>query len=409
MSSKNRIDRNAKIDAAGQLKSSMAMLSQRAASLSKAKIGDLIDVPLNDIVVSAQVRTDLDDIQSLADAIKEEGQRSPIEVYYNEEDKLALLSGERRYRSLQAIKAPTARAIVVTPPQDVSDKILRQLSENEEREALTPLDRGRAYCQLKEAGLSQSEIARRVRRNRLVVRRHILLYEAPEPIRNAFLEDLVTDLHAVELLARVLDAYPDDFEVLMQSARDAGGMGRETLENWLAWRESGKTDAAAPMGTGGDAGASNNVVPMGTGEAEEEGSSSGSHAVPMGTGEGDSDSGDEQPQPRALTRGDDLVAPAPEQPAQPQKGGEKKKAPAASPVDQILAAHYQEGMSEAASPSSLRIEVTAKLLDGKTKITGRMLTDRVDQDSEWVWLIDHESEKQLRVKAKSVKVLSITA
>lgn len=433
MAPKSRIDRNAKIDTAGHLKSSMAMLSQRAASMGKAKIGDLIEVPLDDIVVSAQVRTDLDDIQSLADAIKEEGQRSPVEVYYNEEDKLALLSGERRYRSLQAIKASTVRAIIVKPPQDVSDKILRQLSENEERESLTPMDRGRAYSQLKEAGLSQSEIARRVRRNRMVVRRHIQLYEAPEPVRNAFLEELVTDLHAIELLVRVLESYPDDFSALMETARKNGGMGRETLENWLEWRESPQA-GDAPMGAtedveqaSGEEGA--DPAPMGAGETEtslaapmgadgvEEGDPSSETSVaPMGAGNEPDHDKSVGPAAKVGEGGrpleqDSRSEPAPGRPARPEKGGEneKKSTPAVSPTTQILAAHYQEDMSETASPLSLRIEVSAKLLDGKTKITGRMLTDRVDQDSEWVWVMDHDTDKPLRVKAKSVKVLSVTA
>lgn len=416
MSSKTRIDRNAKIDSQNRLKDSMSMLTARAAKVSKPKVGEVIEVPLSDIQVAEQVRTHADEIQTLMESIKEEGQRSPIEVYFNEDDQLALLSGERRFRSLEALGVDKAKAIVVKTPTGVADKIFRQLSENEERESLTAMDRGRAYSQLSQAGLTQRDIAERVHKSRSAVRRHIVLYEAPEAIKAAYHQGIVSDLMAVEMMIQAFERYPDDFLEFLDSVQEEGTIGRGTLENWLEWRES--NTPISPVTATLDADeredieqeAENVLMRTKTHPATTATPTPASVEAPEGKRAGTerSETGLKIPErSESHTPEGQQASEKAQKVPEPEKTQASASTKRASPAQQVLASHYQ-GQPETVSPHNIYIEVSAKLLDGKTKVEGKLLVDRVDQDRSWAWIITHDEGKEMRVKAKTLKIKGVT-
>src|SRR5882762_4169718 len=62
---------------------------------------------------------DQDELQALADNIKEHGQLDPIQVFERMPGTYDLWDGERRWRAVQIAGLTTLRAIVVPRPSDI--------------------------------------------------------------------------------------------------------------------------------------------------------------------------------------------------------------------------------------------------------------------------------------------------
>lgn len=407
MTSSPRVSRNSRIDRNDHLKTSMNMLSERAGKVGRRKIGEVFDLPLENIKVSQQVRENTKDVESLAESIRVEGQRSPIEVYYDENNTFCLLAGERRYRSLELNKQQNAKVILVNAPDDVANRILRQLSENEERQELTPLDRGRAYCQLKEFGLTQKQIAEKVYKSRFTVRRHITLYESPTVIREAFQEGLIGDLHSVDVLASAYTHFPEDLTSFIDSQRKEGtAINRVVAENWIEWRKAQPAQVVTSETKNKEQ--HEQVVskeksrglidlPAERKQTSIQQDEPGYSAAKMEDAENDKA---ESQRAELQTHSSQAVKGSGEQPLSMSND--------TTPVGKVLSAHYSQ-TSDKTNPNNIFIAVTGKLLDGKTKVEGRLVLDKVDQDSSWAWIKLHETDEEIRVKAKTIRVVTVTA
>lgn len=117
----------------------------------------LLDLPLDEIEADAMIRDrsvlDAEAMAELERSILASGLRLPIEVFElnrAEGPRYGLLSGYRRLRAMQAIRAKTGpggghetiRAILRQPHED-GDRFAAMVEENEVREALSHFERGR--------------------------------------------------------------------------------------------------------------------------------------------------------------------------------------------------------------------------------------------------------------------------
>lgn len=88
-------------------------------------------------------------LDELIDSIQQYGVRQPISVRPESDDKYIIISGERRWTASQQAGLTEIPAIIVTEPLTDDRRMALQLIENIQREDLSPIDRAKAFLELK--------------------------------------------------------------------------------------------------------------------------------------------------------------------------------------------------------------------------------------------------------------------
>lgn len=174
----------------------------------------------------SQPRRGMDDesLQQLADSIREKGVLLPLVVREIEEQIFEIIAGERRWRAAQLAGLEEVPVIVkdVTP----LDQLEIALIENIQRENLNPLEEAEAYLRLvKEFGLTQEEVAKRVGKERSTVANTLRIVNLPDFAKEDLASGMLTMGHARVLLSL------DDHES-MQKLRD------EIIDHGLTVRQA---------------------------------------------------------------------------------------------------------------------------------------------------------------------------
>lgn len=202
------------------------------ALIPRATIG-LREVPVGDIRPNPwQPRTHFDeeDLQELAQSIREHGVLQPVLVSQQPDGSFQLITGERRWRAVQLAGMPTVPAMVKEATPQASLEMA--LVENIQRRDLNPLEEAHAYRQLlDEHGLTQDKLAQRIGKSRVAVTNTLRLLHLPEEVRQALADGSITEGHArailmctgeaqrLRLLTRVLEQH--------LSVRDSEALARE--------------------------------------------------------------------------------------------------------------------------------------------------------------------------------------
>lgn len=162
----------------------------------------LTTIRLKEIEVNpAQPRRNFpeESIRELAESIRQYGLLSPLLVRRTGSGGYQLIAGERRLRALRLLCEGQAEAFVL--PAFEQDAALIALIENLQRENLSFLEEAEAYSALiRDYGLKQEEIARRIGRSPSSVNNRLRLLRLPEGIRARICEAHLTERHARALL-----------------------------------------------------------------------------------------------------------------------------------------------------------------------------------------------------------------
>lgn len=142
-----------------------------------------------------------DDLDALAGSIREHGIIQPIIVTRgNGTVPYQIIAGERRWRAARRAGLNSVPILIreVTGAQTLE----LALVENVQRADLNPIEEGLAYRQLvDEFGLTQGEVAERVGKSRPAVTNTLRLLDAPEEVREAVVNQLISAGHARALLS----------------------------------------------------------------------------------------------------------------------------------------------------------------------------------------------------------------
>jgi len=203
-----------------------------------ALLGDMIeeqpegDLPVREIKLQRvrpnpfQPRRDFDSdaLTELQASIRENGLLQPLVVRVAG-DGFELVAGERRFRALSGLKRDTAPAIV----RELSDEqmLLLALVENLQREELNAIEEAIAYQQLIDGfGLTQSQVASRVGRNRSTVANSLRLLTLPQEVQDMVGSGSLSAGHARAVLS--LEANTDRIRLANEIA--AGGLSVREAE-----------------------------------------------------------------------------------------------------------------------------------------------------------------------------------
>ncbi len=193
---------------------------------------DLIDVS----PYQPRIRIDEESLMRLAQSMDAGGQIYPIIVRRMPNGRYELIGGERRYRATLLTHRPTIRASI----KHVGDAeaALMALADNDAREDLTDFERGRKYQQLIQTGVatSQSDLARRIGRERVFIQRCISFFKLPAPVVE-MLEarpDLMGGSYAMQFVA-VLESRKGQDSDLVIEAINKVFEGKLDITNALNW------------------------------------------------------------------------------------------------------------------------------------------------------------------------------
>jgi len=162
----------------------------------------VLDIPIAHIRPNpSQPRKEFKDesLDELADSIRQHGLIQPITVRYLGEKRFELISGERRLRAGKLAGLQEIPGYI----REVDDEQILTLAliENIQREDLSPLEVAMGYQRLmEELRLTQTEVARKVGKNRSTVTNMLRLLSLPDFIQAALRDELITTGHARALI-----------------------------------------------------------------------------------------------------------------------------------------------------------------------------------------------------------------
>lgn len=384
---------------------------QGLSDLAKAATGrkgkEVITVPLDDVESKEQVRKKFKNIEELAETMKVEGQQSPIIVYpKNENGKYVIQKGERRWRALRVAGIETIDIIVNEKEQSDLDETAGELIENIQRDDLAPLEIANALKKFVDEGWKQKDIAKRLGKNAIFVSTHLSLLKLPECVQELYDEEVCSDTETLNNLRLLYDLNDDRCRAVCAVALEEGitrKQSRDLLNDAKRIKEemeSGvKTPPPAESGT--ETGSSD-----GDGAGLMGGDESGGYAPPEEdsspeSGESDSGSeddsaggGEEMEDGSSSEKGGDK--------AEPKQKAEPKNQDAMSPIPEDKDWKFTE-------PKELIVVVNVAT-DSDVK-RGILLLDRVCKDPKEVWvkIADGKKEKEVRVLASEIELVSMEA
>jgi ParB family chromosome partitioning protein len=180
-----------------------ALLKPVVGNLPPATEGSIAKIPVDKIRANRyqpRVRFTPESLQELADSIQIHGLAQPLLVAPSAvPGEFELVAGERRLRASRMAGLVDVPCVV----RVVTERERHELSlvENLQREDLNAIEEAESIKKLMdEAGLTQEEVAKRLGKSRSAVANKIRLLELPQMLRNALIEDLLSEGHARALL-----------------------------------------------------------------------------------------------------------------------------------------------------------------------------------------------------------------
>ncbi len=175
--------------------------------------GTIGKVPVDIIETNPhQPRSDFDEdaLNDLAASIKEQGVIQPITVRKLEDNKLQLISGERRLKAAKLAGLTDLPAYIVA----ADDHAILEMAivENIQRENLNPVEIALGYKQLiQDYKLTQELLSERLGKSRPSIANHLRILNLPGEIQLGIRQELISMGHAKALLP--LEDIPTQLEV----------------------------------------------------------------------------------------------------------------------------------------------------------------------------------------------------
>lgn len=123
-----------------------------------------MEIDIKDIKVVRNIRTEIGDVSDLMQSIRENGLLEPVGVC-KIKDEYVLVYGHRRFSALKKLgrkQLTVGKEIIIVEKTEMQDLIILNTVENYHRKENTPLEFAKISSDLKELGLSTTEIAVRL-------------------------------------------------------------------------------------------------------------------------------------------------------------------------------------------------------------------------------------------------------
>lgn len=178
-------------------------------------------LPIDDIIEDPdQPRTEFDPValEALSQDIKRNGQIQPIVVRpANSDGKFKIIVGARRYRACK-LGGESEMDVLVRDTERLDE--YSQVSENHQREGLSPLEMANFIAKRQAAGEKNADIARKLGIDKSAVTQYCALIEAPEFLMALYNQGKCTNPLYIYELKKIWKTWPDEVEVWAAKAED---------------------------------------------------------------------------------------------------------------------------------------------------------------------------------------------
>ena len=181
-----------------------------------------------------------DELQSMADSIRELGQFTPILVRQLDTG-YELIAGERRWRAMQSLKYDSIKAIVIKASD--KDSALIAIVENIQREQLNAIEESDAFLKLqKDYSMTHEDISKYTGKSRSHVTNLIRLNELSDFVKTKLLEGQIDMGHA-----RAVITLTSSFQISLIKTVISKGLSVRALESLI--KRKNNTDSPAKLST----------------------------------------------------------------------------------------------------------------------------------------------------------------
>ena len=181
------------------------------------------------------VRSQVGDIEGLAESIKELGILEPLLVcLIPGTDQAMIMAGERRHAAAQ-LAGLTHVEVIVTESIDNDKRFTTMLVENLQREGLSALDLARGFKVLADSGMSQRSIAKKVGVSQAMVSKHLSLLKLPEPALQLVSAGELSQEDAVTLAGLPTDLRKGVVDDLEDAATTGSPMAASEVAQAIHW------------------------------------------------------------------------------------------------------------------------------------------------------------------------------
>lgn len=153
--------------------------------VTEYKENAVVKIPLDLIDIGENIRREEnpDELEELAQTIREYGQLEPCVVYKNG-DRYTLKLGSRRYSACLFAGIETLDCIVTDPFESESQRMILQAVENEHRKNMTTTEREIYICQLVESGMKPAEVSKALKKSPGWISEAIKAHEVREEMKS---------------------------------------------------------------------------------------------------------------------------------------------------------------------------------------------------------------------------------
>ena len=214
--------------------------------------GILEYVDPNTVQIGTNIRSDAPLTREFIASVRENGVITPVLAYRDTAGAVIIRAGQRRTLAAREAALPTIPVYMITGGEQIVERIVQQLVENEQRENITDTDRTTAYQQLAFEGLTPTAIAKRTGSKPALIKTGLAVAANPVAADAVHTHQLTLDQAAVliefdgyppivDALIRVATEDPDQFEHAAQRARDDIQLIEQTAAAENALTERGYT------------------------------------------------------------------------------------------------------------------------------------------------------------------------
>lgn len=212
---------------------------------------EALKVSVDDVVSKEQVRKEFDELEGLAETMKDEGQQSPIIVSpRNSEGKYVIQKGERRWRAIKLAGIDYIWIIVNDKVQTRSQEIIGELIENMQRQDLKPLEEAQGIQDALDAdpSLNKSILAKKLGKSNAYVSLHLALLKMPACVRDLYDRNVTRDPETLNCLRQLYELDQQRCESVCQIALGNGITRKASRDIFRDTKEMQKGSQETPAG-----------------------------------------------------------------------------------------------------------------------------------------------------------------
>lgn len=228
--------------------SQLRSLNELGKEINQGTVDTMQSVPIDLVVSKVQVRKKFENLDELADSIRTNGLQVPINVTEPDESgHYTIIQGERRWRAAKMAGLETIDVVIRKAPENEQERIIRQLTENIQRQDMNVFEVAEAVEYLSAQKMKTTEIARHLGKNREFVSRFLTLSKCTPEVRSLIERSQTHDVIAATKMQKFVEDFGDEaVETLNRVLEENSTISRTIIDRMRSAFEESDEESETP-------------------------------------------------------------------------------------------------------------------------------------------------------------------